>query len=1370
MSKKVKLFIILLALIIAVPITTVIAASKEGIWNGKDVKTNSYLWNGRTFSANNSTASIFNAMNSAKNKTESERFAWINSEPRDQKKAIWSLGADIYKEGVSCIGHRLAGWDGLCSIQVFDMYPNTTDWRWQTLARLIVDSVGKGEDSIQERRVVQWCYDHSSEFDILRQDKRDQSGSWGASYSFTEEEAKKMSVNKFESISTKDGKQEVTEKDGYTFIGPYNFTIMGGEISQITITTTDNREIKAQPNDEQIYVSIDGKTITKMNNIKAQNLAYTNYSGDNFYIVYKGKLNGVSKIKISRQKFGYRSRLVVVEAVGVNGQNLILFDGAPLEETTDLYLPKAGQAKGNLKIIKVNQNNEIVKLQNVGFKIQNSNTKKYVKINSNKEIIYVDKFEDAEEFMTDKNGEITIKNLIVGDYIAYETKNPNYGYEIIKDGIQTRVVIDKTEELKIPNKQKYIKLSGYVWVDRQTSKQDTRNNLYHDGEFDSNDMLLDGIKVRLIDKTTNKAVKEAITSNGGAYKFEDVLVDDLEKYYVEFEYDGLTYQNVTAKLDKNNGSKSAENSDTRVEFNNGFAFIEGETESTGVAKDVNGNVKHKLSYTRSENKAVLNKGDYPINATTEVTGYKIKDHYTAGQEEIKYINLGLYEREMPAITLRKDVENVELSINGYNHVYEYGSNQLDNYTMEKDSNGFNVGVRFANVFKGTYKRAVYQPDYNYTAQNPDSDSKLNVYITYRIAMYNESTNLKARVNSILDYYDKNLVLDKIGTGISKENGQITGDITKPQVESAGDYNKIVIQNNTQLDPGRSGSIYVRFKLKDEEVLKAINKENEKVTYINVAEVNSYSIFDRDGKVYAGIDRNSAPANATPGNETTYENDTERAPGIQLDVQGNRTLSGSVFLDEPTAENPGGTAKMRLGNGIYDISTEKGIEGVEVTLTENKQGGQVYTATTGTNGDFRISDFIPGNYTLTYTWGDTTYTVKDYKGTIWTRENRTEKEQSGNKWYKTNVETRYSDAMDNWETRQNIDAGQDIKMNSTTPEMALDLEVNSVYSVVPNVDKFVPEGYEIKHIDFGIIERARQQLEINKRVKTFKVTLANGQVIVDAEIDENGELKGNKNNLIYMRPGSTGAVNGRLWLQLDSELIQGAKVQVGYEINVINNSEKDYDSKEYYLYGDEVGNVITTTPTGVYDYLDGMTLDTEKNNGKWQVVSKEEYNRTYESPTIVEEYFNKNINSDSNTSIWKVASETYKEIYTEWAYSITENKTVRDTKLSNRAILHNEDLEKELIPGATNSVILNTSVILANSNEIDLNNSAEITRVDTRSGRIITPERSILFTIAPPITVTPPTGDNNNYILIIATTVSALVILGVGVILIKRKTL
>ena len=1163
----------------------------------------------------------------------------------------------------------------------------------------------------------------------------------------------------------------------YYRIGPFKWEF-GGDLTEIKAYDQDNKEIK---NIQYSTIKSKKESYVKVNSIK---------SGQDFYISIPSN-SGVSTISKLTGKIGVDEKTANIwflksqnEPTWGKIQNLIIVEPGEKKEQIETSFNYNVPLLGDLKIIKVDKENKNIKLNGVGFYIQNTDTKKYV-AEENKQIKYVDSKEDAKEYCTE-NGEFTVKNLIVGNYKLYETKNPNDGY---KEGLEIPVKVEAGQTAKntftVENEREFIKLSGYVWVDRISGKQSKRNNLYHDGEYDANDILLDGITVRLKDKTTNGAVKEATTSNGGAYQFTDVLIKDLDKYYIEFEYNGLTYQNVPAMLGKDNGSKSAEGDKARTEFNNGFAVVEGKDANTGITRDINGKEKHTLSYTRPENehKSILNEGNYPIQATTEVTGYKIKEHYVPGQEEIKNINLGLYEREMPAIMLRKDVENVELSINGYNHVYEYGSNKLDDYTMEKDSNGFNVGVKFANEFIGTYKRAVYQPDYNYTAQNPDKDSKLNVYITYRIAMYNESTNLKARVNSILDYYDKNLILDKIGTGISKENGQILGNIETPIPDTTGDYNKIVIQSNTQLDPEKSGSIYVRFKLKDEEVLKAINKEEEKLTYINIAEVNSYSIFDMDGKVYAGIDKNSAPANATPGNETTYENDTERAPGIQLDVKGTRKLSGSVFLDESKGE----VAQVRLGDGIYDTSKEHGIEGVKVTLTENKQGGQVYTATTDTNGNFTISDFIPGNYTLTYTWGDKTYNVKDYKGTIWTENNRNEKEQNGNNWYKVNTETRYSDAMDDWETRKNIDedAGQDIKtMNSTTPEMALDVEVNSVYSVVPNVDEFVPEGYDIINVDFGIVERARQQLDINKRVKTFKVTLANGQVIVDAQVnykaDGTSELVGNKDNVTYMAPRTTTPTNGQLWLQLDNELIQGAKVQIGYEIIVKNNSEKDYDSEEYYKFGTEKGNVITIKPEGVYDYLDGTVLDPEKQaeNGNWKVVSKEEYNNKYVSPTIVEKYFLDTIEkqaengNDIDVYKWEVATKTYQEIYTEWYSEKTETRTVRDVKLDKKTILNNADLEKELEPGKQNDVSLYTSVTLANSNEIDLNNDAEITEVrkNKQSGRDVTPLTSTLIKPGQSVTVTPPTGENNNIVLIIATTVSALVLLGVGVFIIKRKAL
>ena len=134
---------------------------------------------------------------------------------------------------------------------------------------------------------------------------------------------------------------------------------------------------------------------------------------------------------------------------------------------------------------------------------------------------------------------------------------------------------------------------------------------------------------------------------------------------------------------------------------------------------------------------------------------------------------------------------------------------------------------------------------------------------------------------------------------------------------------------------------------------------------NVAEINSYSIFDKDGKVYAGIDSDSNPGNVNPEDKTTFQDDTDSAPALKLEVADAREMSGKVFLDSTSGELMIG--KVRQGNGQYDEG-EKGIPGVAIKLTENSGSEKEYTATTDENGDFTISGFIPGDYTLTYTWG------------------------------------------------------------------------------------------------------------------------------------------------------------------------------------------------------------------------------------------------------------------------------------------------------------------------------------------------------------------------------------------------------------------
>ncbi|MGN1297253.1 MAG: SdrD B-like domain-containing protein [Clostridia bacterium] len=1175
-------------------------------------------------------------------------------------------------------------------------------------------------------------------------------------------------------------KVEAYNKDGtqYMRVGPFNWTF-GGKLTEVSIYDQNSKPIAGK-----LYSTFSGKTEKWINVGEIK-------SGSDFYISVPVN-SGATKITKVTGKMDIEVKAVNIwflESTTSYKQNLIIREPYNATETIDLSFDYNISILGNLKVIKVNKDNTKVKLPNVGFKIQNKDTKKWVK-ETNGTISYVDNKEQATEFITDKNGEITIKNLIVGTYVAYETKNPNYGYEIIEDGKEKNVTVDKTAELQIPNKQKYIKLSGYVWVDRYSGKQSARNDLYKNGTYDSEDILLDGITVRLKDESGN-VIKEAKTANGGAYLFTDVLVDDLDKYYIEFEYDGLIYTNVISHIDKDNGSKSAESSTTRENFNKGFSsVVGGETSNTGATLDENGKKKNDLTYNLTydaENGAkstLVNNGLYPITANTDETGYSIKAHFTPGQEEIKYINLGLYEREQPDISLVKDLLNVKVSINGYNHVYEY--NQRFDKAIEPTEDDLNVGIKYKNKFTGSYNRAIYEADYNYTSA--DVTNELEVYVTYQLRMNNESSSLTTQINSIVDYYDSNYTLCGVGTSLNNDTMDVQKNIDYGVLDYNENYNKLTINNNTKVDAGKYADIYVQFKLNRQAVINIINnKEN----LDNVAEINSYSVFDTNGNIYAGIDKDSNPGNANPADVTTHQDDTSSAPGLLLEVADAREMTGKVFLDYTSNELK--TGEIRQGDGEYKEG-ELGISGVKVTLTENKENGQMYTATTDENGDFYISGYIPGDYTLTYTWGDETYTVQNYKGTIYK-----DKDRANNKeWYKT-TEPRYSDAIDDYTLRQNIDnETKNItgatkttidKMNSTTPTMGIGVEYDTT-TTASTGDRYT---YRISNIDFGIVERARQEIDINKRVSGFKVTLANGQVVADVTIDENGNMTGEKDHVTYMGPSAN---NGFVKLELDNELIQGATVQVEYTIVVKNNSELDYNTKDYYLYGipGTEDDIICIKPEGVYDYLDSeMALDTTKDNSNWSVVSREEYNNRYEYPdkeTIVESYFNDSkttvTDEEGNTIVtykWeKGGSETSNETFfvEEWATQVTETRTIRDVKLDNKTILHNVDLEKELAPGEESrdsngdSVKLYASKVLANTDEIDLNNDAEITEVrrEKDTGRIVTPTSasSSFYTRGETVIVTPPTGQDQNYIAIVATVVSALVILGAGVVLIRKKIL
>ena len=980
-------------------------------------------------------------------------------------------------------------------------------------------------------------------------------------------------------------------------------------------------------------------------------------------------------------------------------------------------------------------------------------------------------------------------------------------------------------------------------------------NKYTNGLMDINN---DG----KIDKADIEKLQNIISLNEELIdvKIEDIYNSKTKKAgYIEFTYNGLNYETVSVNVKEENTNKVAEISsnsqnlvdksidgtylDNRTSFNESWAVIENnkkiDSDGNVDTLDYNhNNYASSLSYPGgvtgyNEQKYPIivkdntNNNIFNITARTETNTSEDASCKFFGQNKtmemilsdkeqyidtIENINLGVKERAQPDLALTKDIYSAKVTVNGYEHTYMYNQKFVD---KDQNEDEFNVDVKFGEKFGNkSFTRAIYPSDVKET-----QDKDFSVKVVYKITLKNESGVLYSKINSLVDYFDARYTIEEKGSiGTGYENGEIKDEINYKLDKSYQDakYRKLIIDCNTKINPNESNrNIYVEYTLTRNGVKDILFDENwDEKTNIegleNIVEINSYSTYsDKDfTKSYAGIDSDSNPGSTIPGNKDTYEDDTDYAPGLILEVANPREIKGTVFEDNAVDPTEGGTNRERLGNGQFD-KEEKTISGVKVGLysiddfieEEDRSGNvtnikleedavSVGTTTyegdnkdsTGKDGTFTIKDFVPGEYRIVYTWGDDKYTIEDYKSTIWTSDNKNEKDGNPNTWYRVNTDKRYSDALDNYATRLKIDSEDTSinKMDSKTPTMVFGVEladdIDNKKTETSGIDKVT---FSIKNIDFGIIERPRQSIDVTKRAKSMKITLANGQVIADAKIVEKDgklQLEQQVKGVIYTEPSDkNNPKNGQIKAEIDNELIQGATVEIKYEIKVQNNSEIDYDSEGYYCYGEKGGEIVKIKASGVYDYLDNTMIANDENT-EWETKTIVNYNKKVSKPTIMEEYFkyqSSSIDSSGNTEI-RVWYEEFKEQYATAIknWNITEIKEARKKKLADKTILHNANLEGEIAPGDSKQASLTASKILTNTDEIELNNDIEITEAtrNKRTGRKVTPQYSFLYDRGETVTITTPTGENKNYILITIVAISFFVILGTGIVFIKKKIL
>ena len=551
-----------------------------------------------------------------------------------------------------------------------------------------------------------------------------------------------------------------------------------------------------------------------------------------------------------------------------------------------------------------------------------------------------------------------------------------------------------------------ITLSGKVWEDGQVGDKDAKTP---DGLKGTSERGLANVPVYVCNSTgTVLDYKNELTGNNktdanGNYIFKD-LPKTAEGYRVIFKYDGINYQETKAQGAKGNDSKA--NEVNRTSFNSKFkTIINGGTES-GI----------KLGYDYNEGKSTLKSnidGTNPANGNA--TDFQMTAQTGVYKTTTENLHCGLARKELDLAAVMQ-VDSTTLTINNKATKYNHDKTVIEN--LEE------LGISNLNTIRdNTVTTYLEYSDYYYRIEDYTTSSteiknedpsdittnvkELDVYVTYKLELINQTINNGVTINELAYYYDKNYTLEGIGTEIDA-TGKVINDATIKR-EALSDTSGI--EKNAVRVSGFNGqagnqavieTLYFTFKVnKTEDGLPEAIKE-QGLNCANIVEITSYSTTN------SLIDRDSEPGNLLIKGT---EDDSPQSNGLKIILKTTeRTIEGTVFEDtnkdgildeddqkvddvivqliEIRSKASGGLGEyiwQQTESGSNDVKslTNKGTEIRNYSHTGENAVGQ---------GEYKFTGFVPGNYIIRYIYGDGTtydldaegnkvkYNGQDYKST------------------------------------------------------------------------------------------------------------------------------------------------------------------------------------------------------------------------------------------------------------------------------------------------------------------------------------------------------------------------------------------------------
>lgn len=385
-------------------------------------------------------------------------------------------------------------------------------------------------------------------------------------------------------------------------------------------------------------------------------------------------------------------------------------------------------------------------------------------------------------------------------------------------------------------------------------------------------------------------------------------------------------------------------------------------------------------------------------------GLIIRYEYSATYPYLLNVNLGLVKRDEAELAITKDVHSAAVVVNQKLLNYKY--NEYVDFESEEYKDYLNVQLKVADA-NISYKLDLYESDYYYRAKVYENNSEVNgalqefyrsigktdlseeldldVFLTYKISVYNGSDSYFAQVRNLVDYFDEDLELVTVEETkyIQEANGvsiDSTTVVAKPayvvkkgptdtsmwgeilnksiansvRVESENKANINLSDSDLRIAAGEKLEVYLTFKVKSDET--PVNLTEATNSYVrlgekaNIAEIGSYSTYYTNGIIAGKADKDSAPNNidlTKKNDKAWYEDDIDSAPIITLDLYSEtRNINGIAWEDKETEVID---YNQKVGNGIYDEG-ESLIGNLTTQLVEKVRVKQA-------DGTYKEYDFV-----------------------------------------------------------------------------------------------------------------------------------------------------------------------------------------------------------------------------------------------------------------------------------------------------------------------------------------------------------------------------------------------------------------------------